>query len=200
MSSACSSFENALEIAEAFFISGKSTKALILSADMNSVYANETDPKTGHLWGDAAAAFFVSNERYSDSEPEIFDIVTEALGHIGRGPEAIMLKPYDGGIEMPDGKNVFIQACKYMPESVEFLLNRNGLTRDDLSFFIGHQANMRILKHIAEHLHLPDEKFLHNIEELGNTGSVSSALVYAQNLSLFKKGDLIDLFPSFDNA
>lgn len=191
MSSACSSFENALEIAEAFFISGKATKALILSADMNSAYANETDPKAGHLWGDAAAVFFVSKESCAEDEPEVIDIMTEALGHIGEGPYGVMLKPYDGGIEMPDGKNVFIQACKYMPKSVEYLLDKNNLTWDNLSYFIGHQANMRILKNIADQLDLPHEKLLHNIEELGNTGSVSSALVYAQNKSLFKKGDLV---------
>jgi 3-oxoacyl-[acyl-carrier-protein] synthase-3 len=51
---------------------------------------------------------------------------------------------------------------------------------------------MRILKNIAEQLNMPDEKFLHNIEEFGNTGSASCALVYAQNnVSRFKKDDLI---------
>lgn len=60
-----------------------------------------------------------------------------------------------------------------------------------MSMFIGHQANMRIMSNIAKQLNLPEEKFLHNIEELGNTGSVSSALVYAQNDHSFKKGDLV---------
>jgi 3-oxoacyl-[acyl-carrier-protein] synthase-3 len=50
---------------------------------------------------------------------------------------------------------------------------------------------MRILSNIAKQLKLPEKKFLHNIEELGNTGSVSSALVYAQYEHTFKKGDLI---------
>ena len=58
LSSACSSFLNALEVVEGYFAMGKATKALILSADKNSAYYNETDPKAGHLWGDAAAAFF----------------------------------------------------------------------------------------------------------------------------------------------
>lgn len=57
LSSACSSFLNALEVVEGYFAMGKATKALILSADKNSAYYNETDPKAGHLWGDAAAAF-----------------------------------------------------------------------------------------------------------------------------------------------
>ena len=60
LSSACSSFMNALEVVEGYFASGKAQKALVLSADKNSAYYNETDPKAGHLWGDAAAAFFLS--------------------------------------------------------------------------------------------------------------------------------------------
>ncbi len=193
LSSACSSFVNALEVVEGYFATGKASKALILSADKNSAYANETDPKAGHLWGDAAAAFFISKERFSADEPHIVEILTQGLGHIGKGPDAVQLRPGNEGIMMPEGKDVFMQACTYMPKNVITLLEKNSYTLDDLTYFIGHQANMRIMANIAKQLQLPDEKFLHNIEELGNTGSVSSALVYAQNEQLYKKGDLVCL-------
>ena len=80
-----------------------------------------------------------------------------------------------------------------MPKNVLHLLEKNGYTLDNLTYFIGHQANMRIMANIAKQLNLPDEKFLHNIEELGNTGSVSSAFVYSQNDKNFKKDDLISI-------
>ena len=191
LSSACSSFLNALEVVEGYFAMGKASKALILSADKNSAYYNETDPKAGHLWGDAAAAFFISKERVTENDKEILEIFTQGLGYLGKGPEAVQLRPRAGGIMMPEGRDVFIQACTYMPKNVVYLLEKNKYTLDDLTYFIGHQANMRIMSNIAKQLNLPDEKFLHNIEELGNTGSVSSALVYAQNDHIFKKGDLI---------
>lgn len=191
LSSACSSFVNALEVIEGYFCMGKATKALIISADMNSAYANETDPKAGHLWGDAAAAFFVSKEKITEKDPEILEIVTQGLGHIGKGPEGVQLRPYDGGIMMPEGRDVFIQACTYMPQNAVYLLKKNGYSINDLTYFIGHQANMRILSNIAKQLELPEDKFLSNIEELGNTGSVSSALVYAQNAENLKKGDMV---------
>ncbi|MDR0430058.1 MAG: ketoacyl-ACP synthase III [Tannerellaceae bacterium] len=191
VSSACSSFLNALEIVEGYFSIGKASKALILSADKNSAYSNEDDPKSGHLWGDAATAFFISKERITEKDQQVIDIYTEGLGHISKGPDAVMLRPRDGGIMMPEGRDVFVQACTYMPKNVLYLLEKNGYTLDDLSYFIGHQANMRIMTNIAKQLNLPEEKFLHNIEELGNTGSVSSALVYAQNNDKFKKDDLI---------
>ncbi|GHT28969.1 3-oxoacyl-[acyl-carrier-protein] synthase 3 protein 2 [Bacteroidia bacterium] len=191
ISSACSSFVNALEIVEGYFAIGKASKALILSADNNSRYQNESDPQAGHLWGDAAAAFFISKEKIKETDAEVIDIYTEGLGHIGKSTDAVMLRPHDGGIMMPEGRDVFVQACTYMPKNVLYLLEKNSYTLDDLSYFIGHQANMRILANIAKQLDLPQEKFLHNIEELGNTGSVSSALVYAQNEHTFRKGDLI---------
>ncbi|MDR0994740.1 MAG: ketoacyl-ACP synthase III [Tannerella sp.] len=191
VSSACSSFLNALEIVEGYFAMGKASKALILSADNNSLYANETDPQSGHLWGDAAAAFFLSKERMQEDERQVIDIYTHGLGCLGKGTDAVKLRPRDGGIQMPEGRDVFVQACTQMPQNVLYLLDKNGYTLDQLSYFIGHQANMRILKHIAKQMNLPEEKFLHNIEALGNTGSVSSALVYAQNEPNFKPGDLI---------
>lgn len=79
LSSACSSFLNALEVVEGYFAMGKATKALILSADKNSAYYNETDPKAGHLWGDAAAAFFISKERVSEKDSEIVEVYTQGL-------------------------------------------------------------------------------------------------------------------------
>ena len=191
MSSACSSFMNAIEIIEGYFAIGKATKALIIGGDKNTAYSNEEDPKAGHLWGDAAVAFFISKERVADSDYEILDVYTEALGCMGKGPEGIQLRPRDGGIFMPEGKDVFVQACTYMPKNAQLLLNKIGCTFKDLSFFIGHQANMRILKNIAANAEIPEEKVLSNIEELGNTGSASCALVFSQNIAKFKKDDLV---------
>jgi 3-oxoacyl-[acyl-carrier-protein] synthase-3 len=191
ISSACSSFISALEIAEGYFAMNKASKAMILAADKNTAYSNVSDPQTGHLWGDAAAVFFVSREKICETDSEILDIYTEGLGHVGKGTDAVMMRPRDGGIIMPDGRDVFVQACTYMQKNVLFLLEKNGYTLEQLSYFICHQANMRILNNIARHLLLPKKRFLHNIEKYGNTGSVSSALVYAQNEPEFCKDDLI---------
>ena len=191
ITSACSSFMNALEIAEGYFAMKKAKKALIVGGDKNSSYTDDYDAQAGHLWGDAAAAFFVSADSVSANDCEILDIYTEALGGVGKGPEGVTLRPLDRIITMPEGKDVFVQACTFMPKNARFLLKKNGYTFDNLSYFIGHQANMRILKNISENIKLPMEKMLSNIEELGNTGSASCALVFAQNRSRFKKGDLV---------
>jgi len=191
LSSACSSFVNALEVVEGYFAMGKARKALIVGGDKNSAYYNADDPKTGHLWGDAAVAFFLSNEPVTKRDAKVLDVYTEALACEGKGPESVQLRPRHGGIRMPEGKDVFVKACTIMPHNMFRLLDKNGCTLDDLTYFVAHQANMRILKNIAEQLNMPEEKILHNIGELGNTGSSSCALVYAQHASQFKKGDLV---------
>ena len=196
ISSACSSVINAIEIVDAFFCSGKARKALIVTADHNSYYSNDFDPKAGHLWGDAAVAFFMSNEPCGRYEPRVVDVMTEGLGNLSKSIKAVNLRPKEGGIIMDDGRDVFLQACTYMPRNVRMLAERNGLQLSDISYVIGHQANMRILKNVVQQLDLPDEKVLSNIEKYGNTGSVSAALVFAENRHRFKPGDLV-AFTSF---
>ncbi len=193
VSSACSSFLNALEVVEGYFVMGKASKALIVCSEHNTAYSNETDPKAGHLWGDAAVAMFLSKERQADMEPEIAEIYTNGLGHMGKGPGGVYLRPKTEGIQMPDGRDVFIYACKYMCEAINHVLEKQNTALEDISYIIAHQANMRIINNIANQLKFPDERFLSNIEELGNTGSASSPLVFAQNYETFKPEDKVIL-------
>lgn len=191
VSSACSSFINALEIVECYFKSGKATKALVVGGDKNTAYYNPEDPKSGHLWGDAAACFFLSKERVAEGDARIVEINTEALGYMPGCTEAINMRPTAGGISMTNGKDVFIKACQSMPRNVRALLENNGYTLEDMTYLVAHQANLRILNNVASDLKLRPEQVLQNIVELGNTGSASSALVFAQNHHLMKQGDVV---------
>ncbi len=193
VSSACSSFVNALEIVEGYFAMNKATKALVIAAEHNTHYNNETNIYDGHLWGDGAAAVFVSKEKHSDKDMEIVDLKTIGLGNIDKGPEGVYLRPRDGGIVMPDGKNVFINAIKYMAEIPKEILKNNNLTIDDLSYFIPHQANKRIIDNVAKQLNLEEEQVFINIDTLGNTGCASSAIALSQNFDKFKKGENVVL-------
>jgi 3-oxoacyl-[acyl-carrier-protein] synthase-3 len=184
---------NALEIVEGYFAMEKASKALIVCSEHNTAYSNDTDPKAGHLWGDAAVAMFLSKEKQKDHEPEIVEIYTRALGHVGKGPGGVYLRPKTEGIQMPDGRDVFMYACKYMCEAIECVVKKQNCSLEDVSYIIAHQANMRIIQNVARQLKLPDERFLSNITELGNTGSPSSPLVFAQNYEKFKSGDSIVL-------
>ncbi len=191
VSSACSSALNAVEIVRSFFVSGIATRALVIAADRNSTYADDHDPAHGHLWGDAAVAYFLSTERYGKGDIEIVDIETRGLGHIGAGPDGVYLRPRtDGiGIGMPNGRDVFNQACVYIERYARLILERNGLTISDLNWFVSHQANMRIVSHVCGELGLPVERTLNDIAELGNTGCGSSLLALARHRSRLRPGD-----------
>ncbi len=191
ISSACSSAINAMEIIRAFFYSQMSSKALLICADRNSTYSDDSDCMSGHLWGDGATAYFFSDTAYSPKEAQVMDIMTQGLGHIGQGPNGVFLEPKNRGLQMPYGKDVFLQACTYITQNTRDIMEWSGYSVDDITYFIGHQANMRILKNVAKQLDMPEEKILSNIEELGNTGSASAMLVYAQNKDKFKSGDLV---------
>jgi 3-oxoacyl-[acyl-carrier-protein] synthase III len=193
VTSACSSFVNGVEIIEGYFAMNKASKALIICSEENSAYNDLTNPQSGHLWGDAAVAVFISKERQSESDAEILDVTTLGLGCIGKGPGGVGLFPKTTGITMHDGRDVFQHACIYMPKTLEILLHKNNLTINDVSYFACHQANLRIVSNIANQWNLPDDKFLNNISSLGNTGSPSSMLSVVQNKDKFKKGDLIGL-------
>jgi 3-oxoacyl-[acyl-carrier-protein] synthase-3 len=192
-SAACSSFVNGLEIIEGYFAMGKAKKALLVCSEHNTYYSNESDPKCGHLWGDGAVTFFLSAERQNENDSEIKQIYTRGLGNVSKGPEGVRLRPKEGGIAMPDGRDVFIHACKYMIQALEGVTLPENMKIQDLTYIICHQANKRIVANVAHQLELSDDKFLNNIEEFGNTGSASAAIVFAQNKEKFKKGDRIGL-------
>ena len=193
VSAACSSFVNGLEIIEGYFAMGKASKALLICSEFNTYYRNESDPKCGHLWGDAAVAYFISKERMSDNDMTIKGVYTCGLGNIGKGPDGVRLRPHEDGITMPYGKDVFVRACHYMIVALEHVVKPNSMEITDLDYIICHQANKRIVSNVANQLELPDDKFLNNIEELGNTGSASAALVLAQNIDRFPKGTTFGL-------
>lgn len=193
ISSACSSFVNAVEIAQAFFSTNKASKALIVASEHNSAYSNEQCEKSGHLWGDGAAAIFISKEKTTDKEAQIIDVFTKSLGHIGKGPDGVYLRPKTEGLVMPFGRDVFQQACGQMIEALSTVLHDNKLTIEDLNYIIPHQANQRIILNIAYQLKLDINSFLGNIEYLGNTGCASTLIVLSENWNKLKKGELIGI-------
>ena len=189
MSSACSSFVNGLEVVEGYFATGKAKKALLICSEHNTYYANESDEKCGHLWGDAAVAYFLSAEPCADGEPEIKAIYTCGLANVSKGPEGVKLRPKEDGITMPFGRDVFLHACKYMIKSLDEAGEMcGGIKPGQLDRIVCHQANYRIVANVAHQLELPDERFINNIAELGNTGSAGAPLALAQHRDKLKKG------------
>ena len=76
------------------------------------------------------------------------------------------------------GREVFRTAVTYMPDAVRDILDRNGLTLDDLDLLIMHQANLRINEAVQQRLGLPDEKVYNNIQQYGNTTAATIPIAF----------------------
>ena len=191
VSSACSSFLNAIEIVEGYFATNKARRAIVVASEHNGAYSDDADAQSGHLWGDGAAAVFISKEKISEEDIEILDLNTTGLGHIGKGTEGVCLRPNEGGLKMPFGRDVFTNACKYMVSEVKDILEKNLLTPGQIVHLIPHQANSRIIAQLVEALGLHNGELIMNIEETGNTGCASTAIALSQNWRRFQKSELI---------
>jgi 3-oxoacyl-[acyl-carrier-protein] synthase-3 len=104
----------------------------------------------------------------------------------------------DGSAFNMVGKDVFNHAVREMGDAVENLLKREGITLDDIDLMIPHQANIRILKSLAERVSLPFEKVYTTIQKYGNSSAASLpiALDEANREGRLQKGDLL-LFSVF---
>ncbi|MPM16005.1 3-oxoacyl-[acyl-carrier-protein] synthase 3 [bioreactor metagenome] len=193
VSSACSSYVNAMEIIQGYYATGKTDHSIVLAAEQNSLYSRDDDPQSGHLWGDAATATFVSREKLGEKSLRVIDIVTEGMGQIGCGPDGVFMRPMDGGLQMPEGKDVFINAISVMTEYIRDIVHRNGFKMEDVHYVVPHQANVRIINQIAGNLKFPTVRVLMNIEKYGNTGCASTPLVLSEYWNQLRFGDLIAL-------
>jgi len=191
VSSACSSFLNGIEIVEGYFAINKAHRAIVIASEHNTAYNDDRDEQSGHLWGDGAGAIFISKEKGSDDEIEVLDVSTTGLGDIGKSLDAVYLRPKEDGLRMPWGRDIFVHATKYMVSEVETLLSRNGFNLGDIRHLIPHQANSRIIHHVAASLGLRNGQLIMNIENAGNTGCASTPIAISQNWNRFMSDELI---------
>lgn len=191
VSSACSSLLNAIELVEGYFAMNKASRALVVVSDHNSAYNNEQDTISGHLWGDGASAMLISREREGDDDLYIRKLITGGAATSGKAVEAVVLRPNERGVVMPYGRDVFQNACIYMPKVSLQVLDACDLTIADVDFLIPHQANHRISLNVINTLGIPEEKLLSNIQRLGNTGCVGCAIALSENWDRFEKGQLL---------
>jgi 3-oxoacyl-[acyl-carrier-protein] synthase-3 len=202
VSAACSAFTYALTAASQIVASGGIEHALVVGADVMSSIIDYQDRATCVLFGDGAGAVVVSAAQ-GNGDGTILDYEHEIDG--GGGPALCM--PAGGSLRpashdtveqrlhyvKQDGQQVFKFAVRKTEEISRRILERNGLKPDDLSLFVSHQANRRIIESATERLGLPSEKVIINIERFGNTtaATIPLALNDAVCTGRLAKGDLI---------
>ena len=193
VSTACSSFLSAVELAQLYFSAGKARSALIVASEHNSQYADDLDRTSGHLWGDAAAAIHVCAHTTESTRFEVLDVQTHGRATVGQGPAAIYLDPANDGLIMPHGRDVFTSAAQYMAEDVQQLLDRNNLGTGDIELIVPHQANGRIIDRVCSNLGIAPERCAMSYREYGNTGSASVPLSLTTTTRKLGSGDYVAL-------
>nr|NIS40379.1 ketoacyl-ACP synthase III [Desulfuromonadales bacterium] len=200
ISAACSGFVYSLDAAMAKIASGAVRKALVVGAEVLTRAIDWQDRNTCVLFGDGAGAVvleasegdrgILSSHLHSDGN------YWELLYQPGFGSR---VPPSDQGIadRIPylkmQGNEVFKVAVRSLTEVALEALAANDLKADDLSLFIPHQANIRILEATAKRLGLKDEQVFINVERYGNTSAatIPIALDEANRAGRLKEGDLI---------
>ena len=200
---ACSGFVYGIVTGANFVMAGTHRKVLVIGADTMSRIINYKDRATCVLFGDGAGAVLIEPALEDEQDLGFVDFIGEidgAGGHYLRMPA--------GGSRMPataetvaaaghfvhqEGQQVFRYAVQKMPQICKALLERNGLTADDIDLMIPHQANLRIINATAERLGLPMSKVMVNIGHFGNTtaGTIPLATREAIEAGRLKKGDLV---------
>ncbi|WP_445731298.1 beta-ketoacyl-ACP synthase III [Mariniflexile sp.] len=203
MDAACSSFLFGMSIAASYIESGKYKNVLLIGADKMSSIVNYKDRATCIIFGDGAgAALFEPNE-------EGLGLQDEYLRSDGTG-RAFLQATY-GGSSYPltaetlekggqyafqEGKTVFKNAVFNMADATVRILERNNLTKEDISWLVPHQANKRIIDATAQRIELEEDKVMVNIQKYGNTTSATLPLLLSDYESKLKKGDNL-IFAAF---
>lgn len=201
LSAACSAFTYALTVGSQMVAAGAANHVLVIGADVMSSIIDYTDRTTCVLFGDGAGAAIVSPSPGDDLG--LIDFIHEVDG--SGGPALCMPA---GGSKLPashetvdkrlhyvhqDGQTVFRFAVRKNEEVCRRLMERNGITANDLDLFVSHQANKRIIESAAQRLGVPPEKMVINIGEHGNTtaATIPLALHDAVRDGRLKRGDLV---------
>ena len=199
---ACSGFLYGLNVGAHLVAAGSHRKVLVIGADTMSRIIDYTDRATCVLFGDGAGAMLLEPAE-EDEDLGFIDFLGEVDG---AGGEYLVMPA--GGSRMPpshetveqrlhyvhqDGQQVFKYAVRKMYEACRELLQRNGLTGDDVALMVPHQANIRIINATSSRLGIAPEKVMINIQDYGNTtaGTIPLATRDAMAQGRLKKGDLV---------
>lgn len=172
----CTGFIYALATAEKFVASGSAKCALVVGAEVFSRLLDWNDRRTCVLFGDGAGAVIVqrseapgilSSHLHADGR---YANILQVSGGIAEGK--VRGNPY---LEM-DGGAVFKFAVRNLGDCAQQALAHNGLRGDQLDWLIPHQANMRIIKAIAERVGLPMTQVVTTVARHGNTSAASVPL------------------------
>lgn len=194
ISAACTGFIYVLSIAKAFIESGMKKNVLIIGAEKMSAITDYSDRGTCILFGDGAGAAVISATE--EKENAIIDLHTASDGSLGDflmtpdggtgNPHQAELKAEASFIQMK-GNETFKIAVRTLTNDVVDILQHNDIAAGEITHFIPHQANYRIIKAVGDALKLADEQVVLTVHKYGNTSGASIPMAIND---LYEEGNL----------
>lgn len=203
MEAACAGFLYAMEIGASMICSGRFKRIIIVGGDQMSSATDYTDRNTCPIFGDGAGAVLM------EATTESVGLMDSYLRVDGQGYGNLRME--GGGSACPashetvdkrlhyvyqEGRQVFRHAVTKMSDAVETIVKRNGLTKDNITWLVPHQANVRIETAVASRISLSEDKVMINIDHMANTSAGTLPLCLWEYEPLLKKGDNL-IFTAF---
>ena len=163
LSAACTGFLYAMSVADAYIKAGMYKKVLVIGAEVMSQVVDWKDRSVCVLFGDGAGAVVLGED---GSGKSIFRL------HSDSGSAQALTLGKENAVHM-NGREIFSFAVRKVPESVKEVLEESETAKEQVKYFILHQANARMIESIAKRLDVPVEKFPMNLETHGNTSAAS---------------------------
>lgn len=185
---ACSGFVFAYNTVLAYMKAKMCKKALIVGSETLSNIVDWSDRGSCILFGDGAGAVILEEDESEDFKP--------VMSSMGAKGEALTLANSFGktrDLMAMDGGEVFKFAVSSVPQIIEEILTLNQMKKDQIKYYVLHQANKRIIDTAAKRLKEPLAKFPTNVENYGNTSSASIPILLKEMESkkLLHKGDYL---------
>lgn len=186
----CSGCVYGMAVAKGLIATGVATNVLLLTAETYQKYLHPLDKSNRSIFGDGAAACLISTDGLAEIGK--FSLGTDGSGYehliVRTGaarqkcPTGIQATDDDGHICYEDylymnGSAIFNFTLEAVPKMMEEVLEKNNLQKDQVDYYVFHQANKFMLNTIRKVCLLPKDRFYVNLEETGNT--VSSTVLIA---------------------
>ena len=183
LNAACSGFLYAYNTAQAYIASEVYKTVLVIGTETLSNLVDWKDRGTCILFGDGAGAVVLSA-----TEEGVYSTITHSDG---QKKDALTCDL--GSVIKMNGQEIFKFAVKQIPICIQELLEKNHLSVSDITYFVLHQANKRIIEAVAKRLHVDLEHFPMNLQEYGNTSSASiPILLHEMNeKNMLRRGDKV---------
>jgi 3-oxoacyl-[acyl-carrier-protein] synthase III len=197
---ACAGFVYALDVGAAQIAAGSADTVLVIGTEVLSRFLDFTDRTTCVLFGDGAGAAVLAAGQEPgvmasllETDGRLADLLGIPAGGSSEPASSETVRHSDHTIRMRDGSEVFRRAVEAMARAAASLLEKSGLTSDDVALLVPHQANARIIHAVAQRLAFPEDRVFVDLAHVGNTSaaSVPVAMDKAWRTGRLAQGDLV---------